>query len=277
MENDCLWRGVCSDLVARMLVDERRGRLLEMVRARGFASLRDLKEQLQVSESTIRRDLEQLEDAGSARRSHGGVYYTGPSPDLPHFDLRQSAQYGKKQQIAHAAADLIDDGDILLLDGGSTTYELAQLLVMRPLHVVTNSLPVANLFTKSHSADLIVIGGNVHTPTGVTLGPYADEMLSPLNVRRAVLSVAGVDDLGFYNSNRLLVGTERAMMESAEQVIIVADSTKFGQKSLCHVGPLNDVDVVVSDNDLPKEWIEKFASAGVELVIAPPREANERP
>ena len=140
--------------------------------------------------------------------------------------------------IAAAAARLIEDGDTILLDGGSTTYELARSLVGRPLQVVTNSLPVANLFTSSAAADLVLIGGYVHTRTGVSLGPYANQMLAELNVRRAVLSVAGVNTNGYYNSNLLLVETERAMMKAADEVIVVADSTKFDRSSLALLGSL---------------------------------------
>ena len=104
----------------------------------------DLATQLQVSESTIRRDLDYLEESGSAQRTHGGVFYTGPSPKLMHFDQRQESHWEKKRQIGEAAGKLIEDGDTMLLDGGSTTYELARVLVGRPLQVVTNSLPVAN-------------------------------------------------------------------------------------------------------------------------------------
>ena len=136
--------------------------------------------------------------------------------------------------IARAASELIEEGDTILLDGGSTTYELAQLLVGRPLQVVTNSLPVANLLTSS-DADLVMVGGYIHTRTGVSLGPYAIQMLRSLNVRRAVLSVAGVNDEGFYNSNLLLVETEQAMMKAADEVIVVADSTKFGCTSLARL------------------------------------------
>ena len=127
-----------------MLAEERRDRLLELVRVRRFASLPELAEQLAVSESTVRRDLDQLEEQGSAQRIHGGVLYTGTSPKLPHFDAHQPAEWEKKKAIAAAAVRLIEDGDTILLDGGSTTYEVARLLVGRPLHVVTTSLPVAN-------------------------------------------------------------------------------------------------------------------------------------
>lgn len=250
------------------LSDERRSRILEVIRQRGFASLPGLAEALEVSESTVRRDLDFLEESGVAQRTHGGVFYTGPSPKLAHFDQRQSLNWDKKRQIAVAASGLIEDNDTVLLDGGSTTYELAQLLVGRPLQVVTNSLPVANLFTSSEKADLVLIGGYVHAKTGVSLGPYANHMLAELNVRRAVISVAGINERGCYNSNLLLVETERAMMASAEEVIVVADSTKFGHTSLSHLCELSEIDTVVTDRELTHDWRERLAAAEVKLVVA---------
>jgi len=255
-------------VIRTAFADDRRNRLLEFIRQRGFASLPALAQQLAVSESTVRRDLDFLEESGVAQRTHGGVFYTGPSPKLAHFDQRQSFNWDKKRRIAVAASRLIDDNDTILLDGGSTTYELAQLLVGRPLQVVTNSLPVANLFTSSENADLIFIGGYVHTKTGVSLGPYANQMLAGLNVRRAVLSVEGASERGFYNSNLLLVETERAMMSAADEVIVVADSTKFSHTSLAHLCNLTDIDVLVTDNELDATWRDRLAAADVRLVIA---------
>ena len=253
-----------------MVVEERRNQLLEMVRSKGFASLPELADQLQVSESTIRRDLDYLEEVGAARRTHGGVFYTGPSPKLPHFDERQPAQWDKKKLIALEAARLIDDGDTVLLDGGSTTYEVARLLVGRPLQIVTNSLPVANLFASNANHDLVLLGGYVYPRTGVALGPYANDMLAGLSVRRTILSVAGVNDRGFFNSNLLLVETERAMMRSADEVIVVADSTKFGRQSLAHLCGLGDIQHLVVDHETPQEWRDKAIQAGVTLHVSEP-------
>jgi DeoR/GlpR family transcriptional regulator of sugar metabolism len=251
-----------------LVVEERRSRLLELVRQRGFASLPELAEDLGVSESTVRRDLDSLEEIGAAKRTHGGVFYTGSSPRLPHFEERQPAQWELKKAIARRAADLIEPGDTLLLDGGTTTYEVARLLVGKPLQVVTNSLPVANLFASHGVTDLVLLGGYVYPRTGVTLGPYANDQLAQLNVRKTVLSVAGVNDRGFYNSNLLLVETERAMMHAADEVIVVADSTKFGRQSLAHLCPLTSVKTLVADEQLSTEWREIVTALGVELVIA---------
>jgi DeoR/GlpR family transcriptional regulator of sugar metabolism len=252
-----------------LLVEERRNQLLELIRTRGFASLPELAETLQVSESTIRRDLDHLEDVGSAKRTHGGVFYTGPSPKLPHFDERQPAQWDKKKQIAAEAANLVADGDTILLDGGSTTYEVARLLVGRRLQIVTNSLPVANLFASNANHDVVLVGGYIYPRTGVALGPYANEMLARLNVRRTILSVSGVNDRGFFNNNLLLVETERAMMHAADEVIVVADSTKFGMQSLAHLCPLNAVQHIVVDEDIDKTWRSKIKAAGACLHVAP--------
>jgi DeoR/GlpR family transcriptional regulator of sugar metabolism len=258
-----------------MLAEERRSQLLEMVRVRGFASLPELAEELQVSESTIRRDLDQLEEAGTAKRTHGGVFYAGPSPKFPHFDEQQPAQWDKKKQIAAAAVKLVEDGDTVLLDGGSTTYEVARLLVGRRLQIVTNSLPVANLFASNANHDLVIVGGYVYPRTGVALGPYANEMLERLSVRRTILSVSGINERGFFNNNLLLVETERAMMHAADEVIVVADSTKFGRQSLAHLCGLDQVQHVVVDDEISKDWRRKVAEAGVALHLA--GDGNSKP
>jgi DeoR family fructose operon transcriptional repressor len=251
-----------------MLAEQRRSRLLEFVRLRRFASLPELAEELDVSESTIRRDLEHLESQGSTHRIHGGVLYAGSSPKMPHFDSRQSARWAQKRAIAEKAVALIEDGDTILLDGGSTTYEVARLLVGRPVYVVTTSLPVANLFASDPNSDLVVIGGNICPRTGVAQGPYADKMLEMVRVRKAVLGAAAVNDQGFFNNNLLLVGTERAMMQAADEVILVTDSSKFGRQSLTHLCSLAEVDYVVVDSGLEEPWRRKLAAAGVCLLVA---------
>ncbi|HEX3656149.1 MAG TPA: DeoR/GlpR family DNA-binding transcription regulator [Pirellulales bacterium] len=259
-----------------MLAEERRNRLLELVRQQGFAALPELAGQLQVSESTVRRDLEVLEEAGAAKRTHGGVFYAGSSPKLPHFDERQPAQWDKKRAIAQRAAELVADGDTLLLDGGTTTYEVARLLVGRPLQIVTNSLPVANLFAASTTADLVLLGGYIYPRTGVSLGPYANEMLAHLSVRRTLLSVAGINERGFYNSNVLLVETERAMLSAADEVIVLADSTKFGIQSLAHLCPLDAIDYLVVDSGISTAWRRKIEATKVKLLVAEQPQALAR-
>lgn len=229
---------------------------------------------LGVSESTVRRDLEALEDAGEARRTHGGVYWTGQSDTINTFRDQRDDGWPRKQAIGSAAAQLIDDGDTILLDGGSTVYELARLIVHRPLQVVTNSLPVAHLLSTSDSIDLIMIGGCVRRRTSVTIGPMADAMLAEINVSKTFLSVAGVTARGFFNSDMMLVESERAMLAAADQTIVLADSSKFGKVSLSQICGLDDVDRVVTDNELDNRWIKTFDSRLAELTLAPTSTTN---
>lgn len=250
--------------------EQRRSKLRELIRSQGFVSIPDLRSALDVSESTIRRDLDYLESEGEAQRTHGGVFFTGGAASLRLFEDRRSSQWDLKREIAVEAARLIDNHDTLLLDGGSTTYELARQLVGRPLQIVTNSLPLANLFASSDQADLVLLGGYVHSRTGVSLGPYANEMLSSLNVQKAVLSIAGANQRGYYNSNLLLVETERAMMGCADQTIVVADSSKFGKSSLAKLCELGAVQHVVTDSGLTQTWRERLTAAGVNLHVAQP-------
>ncbi len=248
--------------------ETRRAKLRELIRSRGFLSIPDLREAIPASESTIRRDLDYLEEQGEAKRTHGGVFCTGSSVGLPMFQDRRAGHWERKRRIANEAAKLIDDRDTLLLDGGSTTYELARQLIGRPLQVVTNSLPVANLFAASERTDVIFLGGQVHHRTGITLGPYAVQMLKGIRVQKAILSVAGIDRRGYYNSNLLLVETEQAMMQCADQTIVVADSGKFGRSSLVQLCELSDIQRIVVDDELSMEWREELMKANVAMTLA---------
>lgn len=247
----------------------RRVKLRELIREHGFVSIPDLRDAMDVSESTIRRDLEALEDLGEAKRTHGGVFSTGPTTAVKQFETKQNpGQWDKKRSIAECAAGLIEDHDTLLLDGGSTTYELARQLIGRPLQIVTNSLPVANLFSSCDSVDLVLLGGALHHRTGVTLGNFANQMLQSINVQKAFLSVAGINAKGFYNSNMLLVETERAMMECADRTIIVADSSKFGHSSLARLCEWCDVHTLVADDGLSESWRRQVEEFQVQLILS---------
>ena len=260
-----------------MLLVERRHKLVDEVSRRGFIGLTELAAEMKVSESTIRRDLEQLEHSGVIRRTHGGAYYAGEGlAVMPAFEDRTATALDEKRDIARRVASLIGDGEAVLLDGGTTTYEVARQLVGRSLQVVTNSLPIANLFAASRQVDLILIGGYVYPKTGVALGPLSNRMLADIHVRRTIMSVGGITEKGLFNSNMLLVETERAMMRAAEEVIVVADHTKFGRQALADLCPLSEIDRLVVDAGIPSEWPSRVKEAGVELLVAD-RAANDTP
>jgi DeoR/GlpR family transcriptional regulator of sugar metabolism len=252
-----------------MLPESRRRQLLDLISRQGFATLDELVKSLGVSESTVRRDLESLDLAGSIKRTHGGAVYSGEVRAMPAFDERTQTAAAEKAAIGRATADLLEDGDTVLLDGGTTTLEIARALIGRRIQVVTNSLPIAQLVASSQQTDLILIGGYVYPRTGVALGPLAIATMQGIRVRKAILGAGGIMPDGVYNSNLLLVETERQMMACGQEVVIVADSSKFGRLALSKLCGLDEVARLVSDSRMPAEYRATLEAAGVVVHTAP--------
>lgn len=249
-----------------MLLDERRNQILKLIEKNGFVSLQELTDRFETSESTVRRDLDYLDRIGQIRRTRGGAAYVGES--LTAFEERSDRASKQKQRVARVAAGLIEPGEAVLLDGGTTTLEVARRLIGKSLQVVTNSLPIVNLLVSQPLIELVVIGGYMYPKTGVALGPLAVSCLEMLHVRRLVMSVGGINEMGLFNSNALLVETERKMMAAAEEIVVVSDSDKLGHSALAHLCPLDAVDRLVVDSGITPQWKETICAAGIALHIA---------
>ena len=249
-----------------MLVDQRRGSILEIIESKGFVSLHELVEAVGASESTVRRDLDHLDGKGQIRRTRGGAAYVGDS--LTAFEERRGTAVAEKQRVGRCAAGLIQSGETVLLDGGTTTLEVARNLIGKQLQVVTNSLPIVNLLVGAADIELVYLGGYVYPKTGVALGNLTMETLKWIHARRLVMSVGGITEAGLFNSNSLLVETERQMIEAADEVIVVTDSAKLGHTELAHLCPLGDVQKMVVDDGISDEWRAILEQNNVELVIA---------
>lgn len=252
-----------------MLAEPRRRHLMELIARRGFATLDELVKTLGVSESTIRRDLEALDLAGSVKRTHGGAVCSAEVRGMPAFDERSTAAAAEKRAIGRAAAALVEDEETVLLDGGTTTLEVARALAGRPVQVVTNSLAIAHLLAADKETDLILIGGYVYPRTAVAMGPLAVATMQGIRVRRAMLGAGGIVAEGVYNSNSLLVETERQMMKCAQEVILVADHSKFGRLALSRLCGLEEIHRVVTDSGLADGDRTLLDAAGVAVLLAP--------
>jgi len=251
-----------------VLVEERRQRVLDLVSERGFVALGEIARAVNASESTVRRDLDYWHQQGLLKRTHGGAVVKDDPQTLPALEERSARELEEKRQIAQAAAARIQDGDAVLLDGGTTTLEVARLLVGRSLQIVTNSLPIANLFASSRETDLVMLGGYVYPRTGVALGPLTVRMMQDVHVHQTVLSTAGITAKGLFNSNMLLVETERQMMRCADEVVVVADHTKVGKQALAHLCELSAIDTLIVDRGITPEQRQLIEPAGVRLIVA---------
>jgi DeoR/GlpR family transcriptional regulator of sugar metabolism len=229
-------------------------------------ALSDLAEAVRASESTVRRDLEHLDRSGQIRRTRGGAAYIGES--LSGFDDRRQKAAIEKQQIGRKAAELIESGETVLLDGGTTTLEVARHLPGKSLQVVTNSLPIVNLLVGAPDIELVFLGGYLYPKTGVALGALTTAALKSIHVRRVVMSAGGITEAGLFNSNSLLVEAERQMLEAADEVIVVADHTKLGHSELAHLCGLDRIRRLVVDSGITEDWKKRLTTHGVDVVVA---------
>ncbi len=253
-----------------MTADERRQQVSEYLARKGFADLGTLVSELGVSESTVRRDLSLLEEEGIVRRTHGGAVFVSDRFSVLNYSARESAAVSEKLAIGKAVADLIEDGETVLLDGGTTTFQVARHLLLRSLQVVTNSLPIANLLGSAANVELTFVGGYIYPRTGVALGPVAVQALKSLHVSKCIMGIAGLTDEGLYNANVLMVEAEQQMIDCADELIIAADRSKFGKRALARLSDWDVVDRVVSDERLESRWQEVVRQAGAELILAAP-------
>ena len=250
-----------------MLVEERRQRVLDLISTRGFVGLADLAQTVAVSESTIRRDLDYWHQQGTIRRTHGGAIFIGDATSMPGLEERSDHQLDEKRQIAQATAERIHDGETILLDGGTTTLEVARCLMGRSVQIVTNSLPIAQLLAGQRDTDVVFLGGYVYPKTGVALGPLTIRMLEDIHVQQTILSISGITARGFFNSNLLLVETERQMMRCADEVVVVADHTKIGRSALAFLCPFDEIDTLITDSGLLPNQRDLLDQSQVRLVV----------
>jgi DeoR family transcriptional regulator, fructose operon transcriptional repressor len=252
-----------------MKAAERQLRIRQMIETRDFLDLESLCRELDASESSVRRDLDILESEKVLKRVYGGAVPVQPPGNSP-FDYEEaSVRFSdEKSRIARLTAGLIEDGQTVILDGGSTVAAVARELAAKSLHIITNSLPIAESLEAVRTIELTLTGGYLDPRIRVMLGPFCEQMLSALRADTVIMGIGSVTEAGFSNNNTLVVGSEQKMIEIAGKVIIVADHTKFGRGGMFPVAPLSAADTVVSDRDLAPEYVDLLRANGVEVLLA---------
>lgn len=234
-----------------MLAAQRRQRILEEVRRGGGVRVSELAGLLRVSDMTVRRDLEVLGAEGLLEKVHGGATALPTSSEEPGFEVKSLRELTEKHAIAEVAVRLVEPGQAVGLGAGTTTWVLAQhLRAVKDLTIVTNSIKIADVVREHHT---VILTGGVRTPSDALVGPVADLVLRSLHLDVAFLGCHGLAQVGLTTPNLAEAETNRAFVNAARRLVVVADSTKWGTAGLMTFAALSDVHVLVTDAGLPAE------------------------
>jgi DeoR/GlpR family transcriptional regulator of sugar metabolism len=252
-----------------MLNLERRSKILKLIAERGKVEVGELSRRFRISEVTIRNDLKDLHKRGLVRRAHGGAVGIETVNVDASLHVKSSLRAAEKQRIGVAAAALIKDGDTIILDSGTTTQQIAkQIKDRKNLTVITNGINIAMELLGAKDVRLIMLGGMVRQNSYSAVGHFAEDMLRQLSADKLFLAVDAFDlDFGLSTPNPEESKVNQGMVEIATEKILVADSSKFGKRSLSRIVPLTDVDTIITDRALPLETQTELRSRDIKLIL----------
>jgi DeoR/GlpR family transcriptional regulator of sugar metabolism len=253
-----------------MLADERRTLILKKLNENRYVQVSDLAEEFDVTTVTIRRDLDEMEEDGLCIRKRGGAIRVNPgvSMEMP-YNIKQHEMVDEKERIAQQALEFIEDGDTIILDAGSTTYALALLLNTKvQITVVTNDLKIAVKLAENPKINLICTGGTARTSVYSLQGSMTLSFLKDIKVDSTFLGADAVHlDGVISNVNIEEVAIKKAMIQAADQTVLMTDSSKFGKSGFYKVCDLENVDVIITDDGISDDVREMVESQDIKVII----------
>ena len=252
-----------------MLKEQRIGIVLEELSRNGIISIENLAKKMDVSHSTIRRDIEELEAQNTLRRIRGGAVACKSSTSFePPFSARQDMFYDEKHRIAQAAHSLISTNETLLLSGGTTIHEFSKTLHdISPLYIATNDLMSAVELSHFNNVDLMVLGGSLRKSHFSLNGYFTENMVSQIHADKAFIGVDAVDfDTGFMNFSIEEIPASKLMIKASREVIVLCDHSKFNKVAFVNICKFEDVDLLITDSDIDDESLGRLKELGVEVM-----------
>ncbi|GIP35054.1 DeoR/GlpR family DNA-binding transcription regulator [Paenibacillus sp. J2TS4] len=252
-----------------MLAAERKFRIVEYVNQKRVATVAALAKQFQVHEATIRRDLAEIEQEGLLRRTHGGVIVVDGRANMePSFVERVSDQLEQKKLIGLKAAELVEDGEHIILDSGTTTIHIAHHLKNRSnVTVVTNDMNVAAELRDAPGVKVIVTGGELYPSSFMLNGMFTDQVLGSMHVQKVFIGTPAIHPkYGLTHPEAQLVPAKQGMISAGQEVIVVADDTKLGKVSLHTVAPIQSVHTLITGKEASPSHIKHFQDSGVNVI-----------
>jgi DeoR family transcriptional regulator of aga operon len=244
--------------------------ILQKLQEDGRVSIQDLSDEMQVSGVTIRKDLKLLEDKNLLFRTHGGGSISNPYKTEKHINEKELIRVKEKQQIAKAALKLIGENDSIAIGSGTTVFELARLLhPSKHLTVITPALKIALELCNRPNVDVLQLGGMIRANSSSVAGFFAENILADISCGVLFLGVDGIDiDFGLSITNLAETSLDQKMMEAAQIIVIMADSTKFGQRGLGRICSLDQVQYIVTDEGVSSGTVKQLEERGIKVVIA---------
>jgi DeoR family fructose operon transcriptional repressor len=262
-----------------MLAEERRIQIRELLASQRTVAASDLCQRLKVTAATIRRDLAALEHEGVLVRSHGGAVSRMSSTNFqPSYDALLRTKSQEKLRIARAAEQFVLDGDTIFLEGSTTVFELARLLIHRHrLTVVTNSPTIVCELQRSPGVTVLCTGGDLQKDTFYLSGEWTQRALAEIRLDKAILGVSALDpEYGVSTANHAEAQIKKMVTKAARTRIALADNGKFGKQCFAYVGPATDIDILVTDGETDAKYVKQLRDSGIQVVIADSRLAGPK-
>ncbi|MDF2645647.1 MULTISPECIES: DeoR/GlpR family DNA-binding transcription regulator [unclassified Paenibacillus] len=252
-----------------MLAAERKIRIVEFVRQHRVASVAALALEFDVHEATIRRDLAEAEQEGLLKRTHGGVIVEQLTHNEPSFNERSNVQLEQKIRIGKMAASMVEDGDHIIIDSGTTTLHIAKQLIHRSnITVVTNDINIAAELRDAPGVKITVTGGDLYPSSFMLNGMFTDQVLRSLHVSKAFIGTPAIHPKhGLMHPEAQLVLAKQGMINAAQEVIVVADDTKIGKLSLHTVAPNSAIHSLITGKEVTEYDRKQFQDSGVNVIV----------
>jgi len=252
-----------------LVAPDRWDRISDLIKENGRATVDEIVRILNVSPATARRDLRQMHRMGLIARTRGGAVQPTQAAFDPAFTETQHMEASEKEAIGRFAAAMIEPGDTVVIDGGSTTRQVALNVSAAKVVVVTNAYSVVSALMPKDNVEVIVVGGLLSRHSGVAVGPDAVRGITQLRADKAIMGVNGISvQDGITIPNRLVAEVKQAIVQHSRELIVVADHTKLGTSSLFSIAPIDAVDKLITDSGATEEQIRPFREAGVEVLVA---------
>ena len=248
---------------------ERHARILSLLQQSGSISVTQLSELFRVSEVTIRKDLSYLEQQKNLYRTHGSAILISPYISDRHVNEKEKKNVAEKRAIGAAAAALIAPGDSIIIASGTTMAFLArEIAPVGRLTVITAAAPVTQILSQNSDIDVIQLGGITRSSSVSVVGPFAEQMLANFNCSKLFVGVDGLDtEFGLTTTNMLEGALNRAMINAAQKVIVLADSSKFGRRGFSKICDLEAVDRIITDSGVQQMYLDRLRERGIEVTV----------